>query len=1002
MRASPRCSRPGQSSSAGFTLVELMMTLVIFALVAVAVTVVLQNSAKSKHRTTMRIESEMAARAALDLMARDIRTAGYGADRDFNPPQPAIAYVDSQEIILSQNQYPYPEPNPLGPVAPLAYDPNANPKPFPLVATAYTPPTRYRTGAELIRYTLDVNNDGLVDAGDLSAPQGADAAATLNPNDYVLVRQVYGDSTNNVPGDNGGVTERVALVRRPGDAGVPPLFNVYMRGSNTPWDWSSGPVPQNQLSNIQRIELRVTAAASRPDARGQFPQTTIRSEVNAARSVPDFGAPTYVVSGYVYNDMDRDNFHDMTEPGIFGATVRLGSLVAYTNATGYYQLHAQSGSYVLKHTPAMGYASAQFPDTFAVTVANAPLTRSFPDTARLGGNVTIRTWDDVDGDGNWDGGELSMQGVRIGISPGTPEVSDGVTDATGQVVMFTTSGPYTVTCNPPDSMVVTTTNPVTGTMTDGGTASHQFGLSHAAMGHITGRVFVDANRNGVLDGTDSGISDVWVGATKDGGVTVSGYAYTDVSGNYQINAPVNDPPHTQAYSVYTVPPPGYFPTGATSIGGIWIQANGTEPDKNFGMANFQIITLTANRVLSLTAADVIEADWTGKKADEARQDADLLLGADAGTTDNVSVWFNQYARSPLFNSTPTHPDGYTRLAPNSVMSMAVDTLDKNGDVRRPDLVTGTRYSGAGNFFVWFTQGTSNNEGYLPVSYSPGKNYTTSNAGDVQAVLTMDVGGGASPDIIVGTKSPAAGQGSIEVWLSDDADTPTFTRDETFNMVYSMLLGEITSMSLADMDNDGDRDLLVSARTSDYNGHVIVYENAGRSAGGRFVPRYGVSFGGNTPMNVTCLDANGDGWMDFFVGTQRSTSQGMIYQFQNTGFSALWGYSIVRAINAPGFVTSMNAGDFGGNASRSDLAVGYRTSTAGYGGGVVLYFMDLGLIPSAGVDPSSGAVFNMVPALTSANFNFGTNTTAPPSPYLTDLAAGVKSSATTGALVVFIR
>src|SRR4249920_1315878 len=118
MRASLRCSRPGHAKSAGFTLVELMVTLVIFALVAVAVTVVLQNSAKSKHKTTMRIESEMAARAALDLMARDIRTAGYGADRDAITPQPAIAYVDSQEIILSQNQYPYPDDT-AGPVAPL-------------------------------------------------------------------------------------------------------------------------------------------------------------------------------------------------------------------------------------------------------------------------------------------------------------------------------------------------------------------------------------------------------------------------------------------------------------------------------------------------------------------------------------------------------------------------------------------------------------------------------------------------------------------------------------------------------------------------------------------------------------------------------------------------------------------------------------------------------------------------------------------------------------------
>lgn len=997
MRVSLRSTRSDRSSSAGFTLVELMITLVIFAVVAVTVTLVLQNSASSKQRTTMRIESEQLARAALDLMARDIRTAGYGADRDFSPPQPAIAYVDSQEIILAQNQSPYPE-NPTGPLAPLAYDPANNPRPFPLDGTAYAPPIRYRTGAELIRYTLDVNNDGSVDASDVSAPQGADAAATPNPTDFVLVREVYGDSTNNVADDNGGTAERVALVRRPGDAGVPPLFKVWMRGSSTPWDWSSGPVPQNRLQDIQRVELNVTATASRPDAKGQFPQTTIKSEVNAARSVPDFGAATYVVSGHVYNDLDGDASHDGGEPGVMNATVRMGSLVAFTNASGYYQLRAPAGNYTLRHVPPMGYGSAQWPDTFNVVISDANLTQSFADTARAGGNVTARAWLDEDSDGVRDAGEPALQGIRMAVSPGSPEGTAGVTDAAGNTTIFTAVGGFEVTCSPPDSMVVTTGNPRTGTMANGGSEAIDFGLSRSNTGNITGRVFVDANRNGALDGAEVGLADVWVGVTKDAGTTVAGYGYTSSSGDYDIRVPVNDPPHTEPYSVYVVPPPGYFPTASTSQGPIWVQNTDVISNKNFGMANFQIITLTANRVLSLAAADVIEADWTGKKTSEARADQDLLLGADAGATDNVSVWFNRYASSPLFNSTPS----YTRLAPNSVLSMAVDTLDKLDNPRRPDMVTGTKYSVAGNLFVWFTQGSSNNEGYLPATYSTGRNYTTSDAGDVQAVVTMDVGGGAMPDLIVGTKSPVAGQGSIEVWLNDDAATPSFSRDERITIVYSSQMGEVTGLHLSDMDNDGDRDLIMSARTSDYNGHVVVFENTGRTAGARFKERYGVWFGGHMPTAITCLDADGDGWNDMFVGTQRSTSQGSVFQFRNLGLTTPWSYSIVRNVSAPGFVMCMNAADLGGSPDRKDLAVGYRTSTTGYGGGVVIYFMDLGLLPATGVDPSQASVVNMVPALASANFNFGLNTSAPPTPYLTDLAAGVKASATTGALVVFVR
>ena len=127
----------------------------------------------------------------------------------------------------------------------------------------------------------------------------------------------------------------------------------------------------------------------------------------------------------------------------------------------------------------------------------------------------------------------------------------------------------------------------------------------------------------------------------------------------------------------------------------------------------------------------------------------------------------------------------------------------------------------------------------------------------------------------------------------------------------------------------------------------------------------------------------------------------MWQFKNLGATGLYTFNILRAVDPGGIVQSLCPADFGG-AMRNDLAVGFRTSTTGYGGGVRIFYMDTGLIPSNGVDPSGGSVVNMVPALASANFNFGLNTQAPPYPYLADLAAGVKASATTGALVVFVR
>src|SRR5262245_36947275 len=108
----------------------------------------------------------------------------------------------------------------------------------------------------------------------------------------------------------------------------------------------------------------------------------------------------------------------------------------------------------------------------------------------------------------------------------------------------------------------------------------------------------------------------------------------------------------------------------------------------------------------------------------------------------------------------------------------------------------------------------------------------------------------------------------------------------------------------------------------------------------------------------------------------------------------------RQVNAPGIVISLTSGDFGGTG-RGDIAVGWRADMNNYVGGVRVYFCDALKIPATGSDPSGGSVTNMVPALTRGNFNFGIYPMTAP-PYLLDVAAGVKISATTGALVVYVR
>ncbi|MEK7823738.1 MAG: SdrD B-like domain-containing protein, partial [Candidatus Eisenbacteria bacterium] len=969
----------------------------VLAAVMVVLMTVMYAAQRSKTSTSNRVESAQGARIAIDMMARDLRSAGYGADLDWlASPQPSIAYIDSLQVLINANMSPWPDSLPGKPVGvPQAYQPTGAPKPYPLNGTSWQPPKKYSRGAEVVRWTLDVNNDGKVDSLDWTVADGLDAQRTPNQNDYVLVRQVYGDSTDNVAGNNGGATERIALVQRPARAGVAPLFKVYMQGSTTAWDWSSGPVPAAELGNIERVVLTVSAASARPDVKGNFAVTNLSTEINSMRNVPNFGATQYAVDGYIFNDANKNGVMDGGESGLNATTVRLGILTTPTNASGYFLFKVPAGTFTLRHTPPSGYGVLTSPDSFVVTVGPA-ITRSFADTARAGGWVTSFTFNDVNENAEFDAGtDTALAVTKVTLTPG-PDVQ--YTDNSGYAVNFAPVGGYTVTVTAPDSFVATTPNPVTGTMSAGGSASYSFGFTKSPMGTVEGRVFTDNNRNGVLDAGEPGIQNVWVGVTPDAGVTVLGWQYTDASGDFSIDVPQVQSP-AAPYYITSIVKAGYYPTSTTAIGPFYISGGQTILNNNFGEVGYQVITLNASRVLSLASRDLIEADWNGNQTQNARVDQDLVLGADASGADQISVWFNQYDATPIFTTNASE----SRTAQGSVLSIAVDTLDNTASWRkRPDLATGTRNASGGNFFVWLNQNSNNNEGILLANAS--LSYRTSDMGDVQAILAYDCSGGTMPDLIVGTKSPTANQGTIEVWQNSDAASPVFTRQEIYppnGAIPLNVLGEVTAMALADFDGDGAKDLVVGTSNGTYSGQLMFFKYVSKVNGARFVYQCGYTLAQDAVTSLACFDIDGDGKQDAIVGTQRGLSQGNLQQWGNKYAAGIWTFEKDREVNAPGIVLALATADFGGS-TRGDLAVGYRADASTYVGGVRVYFCDAGKIPALGADPSGGSVTNMVPALTTANFNYGVKPSLPTPPYLMDLAAGVKITATTGALVVYIR
>jgi len=983
-----------RSARAGFTLVELMITLVMLAMVVAVIATVLIASGRSKADTEGRVEAQQSGRAISDMITADLRCAGYMVDDNTVPHQPPFAYVDSMEILLNANLSPIsPDTMSTGPLEPKALNPGLSPMP-PRLTGSYVPAATYVTGAETIRYTLDINNDGVVDANDQAAPLAEEAQRTGNPNDFVLARAIYGVQS----GNNGGSLEKIGLVRGPA-TGVPPIFTVYLGGNVLPWNWHNGAIPPSELKNISRIVLQVTTEGRRPFKDGTYPRATLTTEVNSIRNTPEAATTTYNVSGFVFKDVNRNGSKDTGEPGVANAIMRLGGVgVAQSSVTGSYSISAVPGIYVLRQTPPPGYGTFG-PDTLNIDWVNTPVnvTRNFADTALVGGWLNDTSYVDTNLNGMFDAYDERVDGVTIAAGS-----TNGKTNGNGGVSLFIAPGTWTVYATAPDSYVVASTNPATISITNGGTVNLFTRLVPSGTGTVTGFVYNDLNKNGTKDTGEGGLPGVWVGVTKDAGMSYLGYATSDVNGQYSISVPNNMPAATTPYSITVIPPPGNYPTTSTSISPVWVATGATVSGNNFGMVTFTSFSLTADRVLALGTAVLLPYDWSGNASQWSTKGAfrkDLILCSEYASAPNISVWWNRMPTLPPFLTDPT----YQRNALSSALSITAGSIDTSTTAPnvflREDIITGLAAKPSGNIAIWMTQNTSSNEGQLVSATSTPTGptlYQTNDNGDANQVLLTDCAGGPALDLIVGTKSTAY-SGTLEVWRG--AGNGTFSRDEIYPPQGNLpggTLGEVKAMTLADVTGDGVSDLMVGTRTGDGQGMIHIMRINSRSSGNRYRAVNNYSVVGEV-TSLVMSDVDGDGVLDMVVGTRISSVAGNVQLWRGLGSGS---FAYVTAYVAPGPVLSLCAADLGGT-SRNDIIFGYRDNESVYSGGVRILFTDLGGIPVAAVDPANTTSSYMTTSVVSANFNFRLNNTTP-GPYYADLAVAQKTGATQGALLVFVR
>jgi prepilin-type N-terminal cleavage/methylation domain-containing protein len=268
-----------RKSNSGFSLVELLVASTIMLLVlAMAYTAFIQTR-KVSIRNQMDAEIIQNARVGLDEMARTLRMIGYQCDR--NNGQVALIEAAPFQILFNADVYAqYSTLRPGGMVR--LYD-----------SSYYKAPmVNYTTHAETIRWTLDTNDDGLVDKRDTNDDE-EERETAWNPNDMVLIKEINGERdqqvTLSVLGPFDAKDQRTNLTS---------LFQYWLLEPNQTFSllgdsnndgrldgdeqYFRSITSQQILQYVRRIQITITTESDRTDPfnRKQHRRVSLSSEVS--------------------------------------------------------------------------------------------------------------------------------------------------------------------------------------------------------------------------------------------------------------------------------------------------------------------------------------------------------------------------------------------------------------------------------------------------------------------------------------------------------------------------------------------------------------------------------------------------------------------------------------------------------------------------------------------------------------------------------------------------
>ncbi|MGD8487718.1 MAG: SdrD B-like domain-containing protein [Anaerolineae bacterium] len=402
------------------------------------------------------------------------------------------------------------------------------------------------------------------------------------------------------------------------------------------------------------------------------------------------------ITGRVFDDVNVNGIND-AEEGISGATVTAASESLTTASTGVYTLYvvvSDNLPILISETDPAGYISTN-------AVPGGGMSRVDANTLRIdspvsGGTYTSADFGDVlassvitisgqvwDDNGEGEGGLAN--GLRDGAEPGLAgsvvRVSSGLTQTTaadGLFRLYAPPGqPITITeANPPgylstnaipgddasklddDTLVVVA--PGSGSTS----ADNLFGdVSTSSLAVITGTVFDDANENGVLDGSESGLASITVTLEANGGGSIP--VLTDASGNYQFAVV----PGTDVRITSTRPEGSYYPTTLESVVLSPLEP-GLFADNNFGYSDDSDVAVIMGVVF-----DDVNSDGEQGIGELGLSGAVITLDGASPVTTTVNglitgTFTYSVTRDGVYALHEKNPSGYRSTTPDDIQVQA--------------------------------------------------------------------------------------------------------------------------------------------------------------------------------------------------------------------------------------------------------------------------------------------------------------------------------------------